>query len=369
MVFVIWTKGLKAHVMQPKPLEGWKIWVHWGLVAGMYDKGKCQGQLKDGGEIKKNKSLLSKYACGSVSMSAFSLLGKQTHTQTDMPWREVDEQMYQGVCASQWTFPDRVLGEWHQWPMQLILLVHGRCGPIERSRRIMARPGWWKPNDSPDDGESLVVDLKVTVVCESSTFWLFLGVRFCQWCDTVQLWGKSVKLVAACVLCAFVYSTCCFESQLMKATAGLFLLLLQLRKAQVTQVVLCMREQNPCGTQGPCVEGANEERGHLVWLFIYPVRKWQNSFLSSLSFAVLFARSVIFTPFFVLCNDVFHLPFQLPFLMKVGAWLKLKQILKSLYVGELSKAWRMLLIYCLKETCCNYCVIYTFMVKYWGKGV
>lgn len=50
----------------------------------MYDKGKCHGQLKDGGEIEKNKNLkpkiISKYPPGSVSMSVFSLPGKQKHT-------------------------------------------------------------------------------------------------------------------------------------------------------------------------------------------------------------------------------------------------------------------------------------------------
>lgn len=105
---------------------------------------------------------------------------------------------------------------------------------------------------------------------------------------------------------------------------------ISLRKARISQVLLSALEERTEGGWDWTTGRVNENVGHLLWLFIYPLRKWKKrSFLSSVGSYGLFVQKNALILFLSFCNTVFLFPFQFVFVMTFGSWIKMLHIHKE----------------------------------------
>lgn len=150
----------------------------------------------------------------------------------------------------------------------------------------MASPCWWKTCrplkacNCPDSGESLVVNLKVNSNHSSCVkqIWLCLGEMFVN--NVIDLLGKSVKCVLVCAFWYVPLYAQCFVWFIIARGDDEWTFVFdgvcnwERHRLYRFCFLLWMREQREGGTEK--LAEWIEKLGHLVWLFIYPVRKWQN---------------------------------------------------------------------------------------------
>lgn len=200
----------------------------------------------------------------------------------------------------------------------------------------MARSHWWKTCkplkscDSPDSGESLVVDLKVNSNHSSwvKHIWLCLGEIFVN--CVIELLGKSVKFVVVCAFWYVLLYTRCFVWFIIAHGDGhLFLMLYLTEKGtDYTGSAVCSGWENRGRVglknwQGKWEVGTS---GVVVYLPSEEVTK-QFSFICWLYWFICSINTLI--PFLFLCTTVFLFPFQFVFVMTVGTWIKVLHIHKE----------------------------------------
>lgn len=195
-------------------------------------------------------------------------------------------------------FPRKNIGTcWkcHQWSIEPILLVHTGC---LCNRMVMVRPCKTMQmknllaikGNSPDSGESLVVDPKYNSYRPTwvKHVWLCLFEMFIiQYsCCECLLNG-----IVPCDMCHCKHAVSCYP--LLSRSWVCLWLCIGVRNTQIIRVLRSVLDDRTEEGWDFKSGRVNEKGRHLVWLFIYPVRKWQSSLLSSVGSTGLFVQSML----------------------------------------------------------------------------